>query len=293
VERPLPELPGVEHRHLDVRGLRLHVAEAGGGPPIVMLHGWPQHWWQWRHLIAGLSGSYRVICPDQRGFGWSEAPARASYRKEDLADDLVALLDALGLDRVRLVGHDWGGVIGFLACLRHPQRIERYLALNTAHPFPVVDAAFLAQAWRLWYQLAIAAPWLGRRVVGGGHPRLARFLYRWLGGDGHVWSAEDRALYLDGLREPARAHASVVMYRTYLLREVLPTLRGRYAADRLRTPTLFLHGTRDRVLHPVFLRGYEAHADDMTLELVEGAGHWIAEERPELVLARAREFFRG
>jgi pimeloyl-ACP methyl ester carboxylesterase len=290
VQRPLPELPGVEHRYVEVRGVRLHVAEAGAGDPIVLLHGWPQHWWEWRHVIAGLSDSFRVICPDQRGFGWSDAPENASYLKEDLADEYVALLDALGLDRVRLVGHDWGGVMGFLMCLRHPERIERYLALNTAHPFVSLDTATMFQTWRLWYQLVIASPWLGQRLVGGGQQRFVRFLEGWAGGQ-RVWSEHDAELYLAALREPARARASVAMYRTYQLQEVMPALRGRYKSTRLKTPTLFLHGAEDPAIRPAFLRGFERYADDMTLELVQDTGHWIAEQRPELVVSRAREWF--
>lgn len=290
VERPLPELAGVEHRYVEVQGVRIHVAEAGAGEPIVLLHGWPQHWWEWRRLITGLAGSYRVICPDQRGFGWSEAPPRRSYLKEELAEEYVALLDALGLERVRLIGHDWGGVMGFLICLHHPERIERYLALNTVHPFVPFDLASARQFWRLWYQFVIAAPWLGRRLVGGGNQGFMRVIERWTGAD-RVWSAEDSELYLAPLREPARARASVAMYRDYQLREVLPVLRGRYRDWRLKTPTLFLHGAEDTAIHPSFVRGYQDRADDMRLELVEGAGHWIAEQRPELVLSRALEFF--
>jgi pimeloyl-ACP methyl ester carboxylesterase len=288
--RPLPELPGVEHRYVTVGGVRLHVAEAGEGEPLVLLHGFPQHWWEWRHLLSGLSDSFRVICPDQRGFGWSDAPPGASYAKEDLAREYIALLDALGLEQVGLVGHDWGGVIGFLICLHHPERVRRYLALNTAHPFTSLDLASARQLWRLWYQHAIAAPWLGRRLLSGGDQRFLRFLGRWVGG-GWTWPEEDAQEFLAQLREPERALAGVALYRTYVLHEVLPTVAGRYRHMRLRTPTLFLHGTRDAVVHPSFLRGYERHADDMTLELVEDAGHWIAEQMPELVLARARRFF--
>jgi pimeloyl-ACP methyl ester carboxylesterase len=273
-----------------VGGVRLHVAEAGAGDPIVLLHGFPQHWWEWRHLLTGLSDSFRVICPDQRGFGWSDAPPGASYAKEDLAREYVALLDALGLDRVRLVGHDWGGVIGFLICLHQPERIERYLALNTAHPFLQVDLTSVRQIWRLWYQYAIASPWLGRRLLSEGDQRFLRFLGRWVGG-GWTWPEADAEQFLAHLREPARAQAGVELYRTYVLHESLPAVAGRYRQMRLRTPTLFLHGTRDAVIHPAFLRGYEQHADDMTLELVEGAGHWIAEQMPDLVLDRARAFF--
>ena len=288
MNRPLPKLEGVEHRYLDLPELRMHVAEAGAGDPIVLLHGWPQHWWEWRHLITPLSERYRVVCPDLRGFGWSEAPA-SGYEKERLAADVLSLLDALRLRRVRLVGHDWGGLVGFVICLRHPERVERYLALNTGHPFTPVDARTLRTLWRFWYQQVIAAPLIGRRLVGS--ERAWRLLPRSTTEQRGIWSAYDRDLFLGQLREPERAAASVALYRTFILRELLPIARGRYRYERLRTQTLFLHGTRDPVIRPALLRGYEEHSDDMTLELVDGAGHFIAEERPRLVLNRALAFF--
>src|SRR5918999_5304513 len=125
----MPQLEGVEHRFIDVDGLRMHVAEAGEGEPVLMLHGWPQHWWEWRAVIPRLADRYRLICPDLRGHGWTDAP-REGYEKERLATDVLGLLDALELERVRLVGHDWGGWVGFLLCFRAPQRIDRFLALN-------------------------------------------------------------------------------------------------------------------------------------------------------------------
>ena len=123
-----PHIDGVTHRFVDAGGLRMHVAEAGpeDGEVIVLLHGWPQHWYEWRHQIPELAKHYRVICPDLRGFGWSDAPS-SGYEKETLAEDIVNVLDALGLERVKLVGHDWGGWCGFLICLNHPERVERFL----------------------------------------------------------------------------------------------------------------------------------------------------------------------
>ena len=105
----LPEVEGVTHHWVRVRGVELHYAEAGSGDDVVLcLHGWPQHWYEWRRLMPALAADgYRVIAPDLRGFGWSEAPADG-YEKENLADDVLALLDELGLERVKLVGHDWG-----------------------------------------------------------------------------------------------------------------------------------------------------------------------------------------
>ena len=91
----IPELPGVEHRFVDAGGLRTHVAEAGEGEPLLLLHGWPQHWWCWRDLIPALAPHYRVIAPDLRGHGWTDAPP-GGYEKEQLASDVLALVDALG-----------------------------------------------------------------------------------------------------------------------------------------------------------------------------------------------------
>src|SRR5947209_19331980 len=126
----LPELDGVSHEFLDVAGVRMHVATAGDrdARPLLLVHGWPQHWWAWRGLIPALAETHRVIAPDLQGFGWTEAPT-AGYEKERMAAQLLALLDALAIDRVTWVGHDWGGWLGFLAALKAPERFARLLAL--------------------------------------------------------------------------------------------------------------------------------------------------------------------
>src|SRR3954465_3923759 len=119
MQPPLPQLPGVEHRFESVNGVRLHYAEAGAGDPVVLLHGWPQHWWMWRDLIGPLAERFRVVVPDLRGHGWSDKPP-SSYRKSELMADIVSLIDRLGLDRVRLVGHDWGAITSLLLASEHP-----------------------------------------------------------------------------------------------------------------------------------------------------------------------------
>jgi pimeloyl-ACP methyl ester carboxylesterase len=112
----LPHVDGVTHRWVEARGLRFHVAEAGAGDDaVLLLHGWPQHWYEWRHLMPDLADRHRVIAPDLRGFGWSDAPS-SGYLKEEMGQDVLAILDALELERVKLVGHDWGGWIGFILC---------------------------------------------------------------------------------------------------------------------------------------------------------------------------------
>lgn len=285
----LPQVDGVSHRWVRARGLEFHVAEAGSGEDVVLcLHGWPQHWYEWRHLLPALADRHRVLALDLRGFGWSDAP-RDGYEKESLADDVLAVLDALGIERVKLVGHDWGGWIGFLLCLRAPRRFERYLALNILHPWQSGARAALPYAWRFVYQLVIMTP-----VVGYELHRRGRFVPRVLlaaAADRSAWDEATLRAFADNLAEPARARAAVRLYRVFQLREILPVLRGRYEGSRLTVPTRLLFGTDDAVLRPELLAGYERHADEMTVELVDDCGHFIADERPQLVAERARELF--
>jgi pimeloyl-ACP methyl ester carboxylesterase len=287
--RPMPEVDGVRHSMRRAGELELHVAEAGAGPPLVLLHGWPQHWYEWRGLIGPLSRDYHVICPDLRGFGWSDAPP-SGYDRETMARDVLALLDGMGVRRFRLAGHDWGGWIGFLICLFAPDRVVRYLAMNIAHPFAPPTLAGAAQMWRLWYQWPLATPVVGPRMIrraASGDTLLARW-----SGTARGWDAEERRVFIGQFEEPARVRASVLLYRSFVLRELPRALAGRYRAMApLRPPTLLLHGAADHIVRPVHFAGYERYAEDMRVELVEGCGHFIADERPELVADRARSFF--
>jgi pimeloyl-ACP methyl ester carboxylesterase len=283
-----PHVDGVSHRQVRARGLEFHVAEAGSGDDVVLcLHGWPQHWFEWRRLMPALADRHRVLALDLRGFGWSEAP-RDGYEKENMATDVLAVLDALGLERVKLVGHDWGAWLGFLLCLRAPQRFERYLALNILPPW-VSARAMAPYLWRFWYQWMILTPGVGYRLH-----RSGKFVPKVLVGASTVrepWDQRTLASFADNLAEPARARAAVQMYRVFNLHEALPIARGRYAEQTLTVPTHLLFGTDDAALRPEILAGYQRHAEDMRLELVPGCGHFIADERPDLVAERARELF--
>jgi pimeloyl-ACP methyl ester carboxylesterase len=287
--RDLPVVPGVDHEFVETSRLRMHVARNGdSGPPLVLLHGWPQHWFEYRHLIGPLAERYSVICPDLRGLGWTEAPARG-YDKESIATDVLALLDALDLERVFLVGHDWGAHAGFLLCLREPDRIERFVALNDIHPWIRFSPRDLLNFWRLAYQYLLAFPVLGASVLQR-WPGFVRGLIRaWSARN--VWSKAELDAFTEPLREPERARASAQYYRTFVLGELFQMLAGRYRSSRLLTPTLLLFGEDDGVIRPHQVRGFEPYADDMRLELIPGVGHFPAEESPELVVERTLEHF--
>ncbi|MFF2809083.1 alpha/beta fold hydrolase [Streptomyces sp. NPDC058000] len=198
VGRPLPNAEGAKRSWLEVRGIRLHVAEYGTGAPVLLLHGFPQHWFAW-HRVAVLSAAgRRLICPDLRGFGWSEQ-TRRGHDIDALSDDMLALLDALGLDRVGLVGHDWGAHVGFRLCLRAPERFSGYLALNVAHPW-ARQRAILPNLWRQWYTAFVEYPVIGRAVLRH-WPAFCRLLLRHQVVDRSVWQADELAEFSAGRHE--------------------------------------------------------------------------------------------
>ena len=288
----IPEIGGITHRDVQAGALRMHLVEAGppDGPPVLVLHGWPQHWYQWRHQIPALAeAGYNVIVPDLRGFGQTDAPP-GGYDKENMATDVLTLMDAMGLERVRLLAHDWGGWIGFIMCVREPGRVSRYMPLNIAHLWGKTDGRTVAATWRFWYQAVIASPFGPRllrgrpgfvdRVIQGGSP------------NPQAWTEEDLRAYSRPLQEPARAHASQQLYRTFLVKEFPAIAAGRYRKERLTVPTRMLFGVDDFAISPALLRrDTREFADDFEIEFVPDTGHFIGEERPELVNDRALEFF--
>jgi pimeloyl-ACP methyl ester carboxylesterase len=281
---PLPDVPGVRHAHHALAtGVTLHVAEAGdpAAPAILAVHGWPQHWWMWRDVIPALAERHRVVCPDLRGFGWSGQPADGDFAKQRLADDMLALLDVLGIERAGYLGHDWGGWTGWLVALRAPERIERLMAVSTIHPWTPRGAALL-NAWRLVYQYPLAAPVLGPALIRDG--RVVRLALR------GAMDAEAAAVFVDVLREPARAHASSLLYRHFHLRDLPALAAGRYADARVDLPVKLLFPRGDGAQHPSQLGGLERRAPLADVEVVDG-GHFLVDEQPELVAGRARAWF--
>jgi pimeloyl-ACP methyl ester carboxylesterase len=275
-------LPGVEHRWVDAAGLRTHVALAGpdDGDAVVLLHGWPQHWWLWRDVLPALAAAgHRAIAVDLRAHGWTDAPPEG-YEKEQLASDVLAALDALGVDDFSVAGHDWGGWVAQLLALRAPGRVRRMAVLNIPPVWGDVRRT-LPHAWRLGHIALNATP-----VLGAAWQRTGLMRKALLG-----VPPADRDVYAERWREPARARGAQLLYRTALLRE-LPAL-GRYRGQRLTAPLLVLHGKDDPVIRPQLVEGFRDHADDVRIEWVDGAGHFVVDEQPSLVRDRLAAWFSG
>ena len=286
---------------LRVGELQMRVAEAGAGEPIVLLHGFPELWFSWRHQLSALAGAgYRAIAPNQRGYDGTTAPADVeAYDILDLTADVVALLDALDLERAVVIGHDWGAVVAWSTALIHPERVRAVVGLSVPHlprpPKPYLD--FFRETmgddfYMLWFQTsepdeafardvprALAGGWVDDRESWRERPVE---LPRWL-------TAEASQVFVDAFSESGFT-APLNWYRNFNRNwELLAEFDDR----RVEQPALFITGSRDPVstfMPPHLMRGYVP--DLREIVVVEGAGHWVQQERPDEVNQRLIDFLR-
>jgi pimeloyl-ACP methyl ester carboxylesterase len=271
------------HRYVPANGLRFHVAEAGhGGPPVLLLHGFPQHWYAWRDVMADLAADRRVYALDLRGAGQSDAP-RSGYDTATRASDVLAVMDALGLPAVQLAGHEWGGWLGFALVLGAPHRFSSFLAVNTPHPW-LAHRRLLPQAWRFWptalFEYPVLGPWLIRTRPG---------VLTWLLRRGRPGLPDpDVATFVESAREPARARAGQQLHWQFVRRDIPRRALGRYRRQQLTVPTLLLAGSRDFALSARAVAPAPADPRQLRVRVVDG-GHYLPEERAAVVAAAIRE----
>jgi pimeloyl-ACP methyl ester carboxylesterase len=288
----LPAIEGVTHRRVSAGPLDVHVACAGpqdgGGnqTPVVLVHGWPQHWWCWRQVIGPLAADRAVFAVDQRGQGWTSVPA-TGYDKLTLADDLVATIKALGLEQVDLVGHDWGGWASLLAAVKHPQLVRRVVAVAIPAPW--------------WRPSRTINPALVYFLFAGGPA--GAFLHRWLrqiflrivirlsrADRFHRLPKSDVEPYLQRYRHRDRARAGAAVYRTFLTEELRPYSQGNYSPAVPGQPVLLLPAQHDPVNKPRQVAKAADSGPNIQCEVITGSGHLIPEEQPEELIRRVRSF---
>jgi pimeloyl-ACP methyl ester carboxylesterase len=279
----MPHLDGVTHHVVDLPGLRAHVAEAGSGDPVLLLHGFPQHWWEWRYIIGPLARTHRVIAPDLRGAGWTEVTG-GRVEPQQLVDDVLALLDALGLGSVHLVAHDYSALTAYRLCFDHPDRVRRFLCLGP-HPYLRFHPSMLAAMPTLWFQPVVATPGLGRWALT--RDALPRHLLTT--SPPERMGEADRRVFLERVQVHAKSGSE--LYRRVILPEARRLVAGAYRGRRLTVPTVALAGARDPGVGEAVIAVPEGVADDLRAELVPEAGHYLADERPDVVVAWAQELF--
>ena len=260
-------------------GVDLHVVRLGpaDGPPVVLLHGFPECWYGWLPVARHLADAgYRVVVPDQRGYNLSEKPSAVSaYRLPTLAGDVASLIDRLGHDAAHVVGHDWGAGVGWWLALDHPERVRTLTAVNVPHP--TVMRRTLRRSWdqrrRSWYMAFVQLPALPERVASAWNYRLFERTMRESSRPG-TFDDDDFVRYRAAWRQPGALTATLNWYRAAARHP--PAVR----TDPVEPPTLVCWGVDDEFLRASMARESVAYCRDGRAVLVDDATHWLHHERP-------------
>lgn len=279
---PLPEAAGFEHSVVETPGLRTHLASIGEGAPVLLLHGFPEHWWQWHAVGPAIAAAgYRVLCPDLRGAGWTEAVDPRIERLTRL-HDLLALLDALDLERVHLVSHDMGVVTAFQLTYDHPERVRTAVQLS-------VWPAFITFSPRLAPAFQHLPPFIWHRPGASLRPTFS---------ERYAARPMSEATVEQHLRQFSRTEVDAAvrpLVRRMVLPEAMRMARGVYRRKRLEVPTLVVFGRRDHPTTEDLLARLcgdpERHADGMEIAWVDDAAHFITDDAPREVADLAVNWF--
>jgi len=265
----------LEHSTIETNGIKLHVVQAGpkSGIPVVLLHGFPEFWYGWRKQIPALvEAGCRVIIPDQRGYNLSDKPKGVkAYEVQTLVDDIIGLIDALGYEKVNLVGHDWGAGVAWTLAIKYPERLHKLSIMNVPHP--AVMRRFLQrdleQIRRSWYILFFQLPWIPEVGMRRDSWRGAEQALR---GSGkiHTFIDQDIEKYKEAWSQPSAMTAMINWYRA-LIRH-MPKLPQ---DPRIKVPTLMMWGMKDFALSHRMARPSMDYVDDGNLILFPEATHWV------------------
>ena len=316
----------IEHRQIEANGIKLHVAEAGAGPAVVLCHGWPETWYSWRHQLKALAeAGFRALAPDMRGYGRSDRPeAIESYTQLHIVGDMVGLLDALDLPQAVIIGHDWGAPAAWHSALMRPDRFRAVAGLSVPYrPRGRISAidAFKAAGMETLYMMYFQQPGVAEREFEADVTKSLRRVYysgsgslpegkRWLAfvppGKGLLDSTFDTAMPLSWLSVEDLAEyvkdftgsgfrGGLNWYRN-LHRNW--ELMAPFANAPIPQPSLFLAGSRDGVLRMPGMRTEFGELKKVLPGLrksviLDGPGHWVQQEAPDPVNAILIEFLRG
>lgn len=312
----------IGHRTVRTNGISMHIAEAGSGPPVVLLHGFPELWYSWRHQLPSLAAAgYHAVAPDRRGYGGTDAPESIeAYSMLNMTADVAGLLDALGEEKAVVVGHDWGAPIAWHCALLYPQRVSAVAALSVPYlprpPLPPLQLLRQAFAGRFFYILYFQEPGLAEAELEADVRRSLRVFMYQASGDAPraagAWQKPAGAKLLDGMADPEElpdwlSESDLDYYAREFERtgfrgglnlyrnldrdwEELPHL----ANAKVEQPALFIAGDRDGVLAFTSLEPMKANVPNLRkVVILPGCGHWTQQERPAEVNAELIDFLDG
>ena len=283
--------PTIRHERLRGDGLELHVAVAGHGPPVILLHGFPENWTSWRWQFAPLvDAGFSVWAPDMRGYNESDRPReRDAYRLRHLVNDVASIVRATGHGRAHLAGHDWGGIVAWTFAGVYPELLNKLVIVNAPHMDIFLEKVRRPpQMFRSAYVLLFQAPGIAEWTLSAWNHRALRKSFTLLSGRSGAFRDEDIDGYVRGLSVSGALTAALNYYRANLRREPL----ARASSARVEAETLVIWGDRDPTLGIELLDDLHTVAPHARVHHIPDAGHWVQNEAPEEVNRLIVEFLR-
>jgi pimeloyl-ACP methyl ester carboxylesterase len=268
------------HAFAELSEVRLHYVEEGDGPLVVLLHGFPDFWYSWRHQIPALAaGGFRVVAPDMRGFNLSDKPAGIpNYSLDRLASDIVELVAERGAPSATVVGHDWGGLVAWAIAAWHPDVVDQLIILNAPHPDDygrgLRNLKQLAKSWYTGFFQVPGAPAVLRR----NDFAALRNALRASSSEG-AFTDDDLKRYVAAWSEPRAIESQLAYYRAAARR----VFGRKQRLPSVESPVLVLWGKKDGALEPLFATPPPDLATDVVVEMFSDATHWLHLDEPERV----------
>jgi len=280
-----------QHGSVYVNGVRLHYVTQGQGKLVILLHGFPEFWYSWRHQIPELAKHFRVVAPDLRGYNDSDKPVGVSrYRVDVLTADVMGLIRAFGEENAIVVGHDWGGGVAWAFAAEYPQATERLIVMNCPHPglFQKHLRSNWRQLRRSWYMFWFQVPWLPELAIRCSARRFVEQAFRGWAIRKSAFSDEDLRHYVEAIQKPRMLTAAINYYRA-AFREVVQ--RGERTFAQISCPTLLIWGEEDAALGKELTYGMETYfTARFEIRYIPRCSHWVQQEQPELVNQYVSEF---
>lgn len=274
---------GKQGTTVNANGLDFHIIESGpeDGQLLVFLHGFPEFWYSWRYQIPWFAEKgFRVLVPDQRGYNLSAKPGRiADYRLDKLAEDVIAIMDSYGREKAHIVGHDWGGAVAWWLAMNHPEKLEKVAFLNMPHPLVLLRHIKTnpRQRERSKYFFMFQFPFLPEYRLKKNNWEMARKVLQNSSRDG-TFTDEDLQFYIDAWAQPKAIRSMINWYRAMLRKRP-----ARPATVRVQAPSLILWGKQDLFLGKELAAESARLCDEVKVEFLTEATHWLQHEEPEKV----------
>ncbi len=281
------------HERIAADGLDLHVVTAGNGPPVILLHGFPENWRSWQQQIPALVGAgFSVLAPDMRGYNLSDRPApKNAYQLDHLVADVVALVQVTGQSRAHIVGHDWGGIIAWAFAEKHPELVDKLVILNAPHlKIYLQKVRQPRQMFKSWYMFFFLLPRLPEIALSARNFQAIRDMFKLRPARKTAFTDTDIEQYIDALSQPGALTAALNYYRANF---TMANARRFAHSPPLRMETLIIWGELDPALGIELLEGLDQVAPYCRVHRLRDASHWVQNEAPREVNQLLLDFLKS